>query len=222
MNWRVETYSEVERFAGLLDYSNELLAEYRKEADERYDELSELYANCELDEAEEVSKGLLNLKRITIGEIRKVMDAYFFEPQEEEDLNQIDHYLQVWVDLAYHEWKIGFTSKAIEICLVLLDEIGRRFEEDGYYRYYDDLCPIDYTCENIAYVLTEIMRSPGTKQGMKNRILNGLKEINRHDSFSDYCYFDLEQFIENKGEYEFPELWIPSITDAAGNTIIIE
>ena len=87
--------------------------------------------------------------------------------------------------------------------LVVLDEIGRRFEEEAYYACFDDVCPIEDTCLNVAYVLTEIMRSPDTKPSMKERVLRGLKEIAQHESFSDYCYFDIDGFITNKGVYPF-------------------
>lgn len=96
----------------------------------------------------------------------------------------------------------GLISKAIDICLLVLDEIGRRFEEDEYYTYYDDSCSIDNVCLEIAGVLTEIMGSPDMKESMKQRTIRKLKEIARYSSFTDYGYFEMDEFIENGGIFD--------------------
>ena len=215
-NWRPESYCEIERFAELWDYSISLLADYRKPFEERYHELTEMYHNCVLDRDVPTLVGTLPKECVTLGDVRNLINASLFVPEKEEDLDRIDDYLLRWIDLAYQEFQIGFASKAIDICLIVLDEIGRRFEEEEYYACYDDLCPIEYTCLNAAFVLTEVMRSTETKQLLKERVLKELKEIAKHNSFADYGYFDMAGFVESKGIYQFPKFWKPSVV---GNNI---
>ena len=140
-----------------------------------------------------------------------MIGANLFVPEDEVDLDKIDGYLTRWIELAHQEYELGFVSKAMEICLVVLDEVGRRFEEEEYYACFDDVCPLEDTCLNVAYVLTEIMGSLDTPRSIKEHVLRELKEIAKHPSFADYCYFDMDQFIASKGVYQFPEFWKPSV-----------
>lgn len=211
-NWKEEACPAIDHYAKLLDYSNSLLAEYRQTFDEKYNELYDLYENCELDVEHQPFFEPMVKNRITIRDIREMMDSKLFVPENEYDLDKIDAYYRQWVDLAAHEKKRGFISKAIDICIIVLDEIGRRFEEDEYYASFDDYCPLEETCLNIAYILTEIMRSPDTKSSMKSYLMRKLKEVAKHSSFTDYGYFYIDDFIEDGGIYHFDDWWKPSIS----------
>lgn len=197
-NWKEESYPAIEHYAYLLDYSNSLLTEYQKKFDEKYSELEDLYENCELEVEHNPFFSSLIHNRITLKDIREMMASKLFIPQNEYELDKIADYYQQWIDFANYEKTRGFVSKAIEICTTVLDEIGRRFESDEYYACYDDLCPLENTCLEVAAVLAEIMRSSDTEEGMKSRILRNLTQVAKHSSFVDYRYFDIEEFISKQ------------------------
>lgn len=198
-DWKEEAYPAIEHYAQLLDYSNSILSEYRKDFDEKYTELEDLYENCELEVEHHPLFDSLIKERITLRDIRGMMNDKLFVPQNEDDLDKIATYYEQWIDLASYEKGRGFISKAIDICIIVLDEIGRRFEKDEYYASFDDLCPLEDTCLNVAQVLTQIMQSPDTKESMMNRALRKLHEVAKHTSFMDYGYFMIDDFIESCG-----------------------
>ena len=141
-------------------------------------------------------------EKITPKEIREMMDLKLFIPTNEHELEKICDFYYQWTAYANSEDNRGKVSTAIEICITVLDEIGRRFEADEYYKYNDDKCLIDNVCLEGAGVLTEIMSSSETKKSLKNQVLRKLNDVTRHSSFFDYGYFEIDEFIENGGIYD--------------------
>ena len=130
-----------------------------------------------------------------------MMDSKLFVPANEYDLEKISEYYQQWIGFAEYEKNRGLISKAIDICILVLNEIDRRFTEDEYYASYDDYCPIDNTCLDAADVLPAIMSSPYTKPTIKAYALRKLKEVAHHTSFTGFGYFDIDEFIRNERIY---------------------
>ena len=62
-------------FVDLLDYSIGLLRDYRKDFEDRYDELITMYHDCVLDKDVPSLVGTLPKGCVTIGDIRELMDA---------------------------------------------------------------------------------------------------------------------------------------------------
>lgn len=135
------------------------------------------------------------------------IDKCFIHPSSEEDLRVISRNLGSWLQRAYTDLCQGNLSEAIEISLFILDEIGYRFEKDEYYCCFDDCCDTDDCCLQAAYILTEIMKAETTSEVTKSEIMEGLKALLRHTSFDDYCYFDIERFIQDGGIYIFKDWW---------------
>lgn len=82
------------------------------------------------------------------------------------------------------------------IALQVFRSIGEYTDEDPYDDGFDEVYIFCANCEDAAKLLTKLAENEEVPQSLKEKILDELSDIARHETYSDYCYYDIDSLLD--------------------------